>query len=112
VIHAVGSVGVVVIGRRHSTAGPLVLANGPVLEVVVTTIDETDLVVAAIAVDGTFCGAFVAWVIRAIVLEDLWKISGRSALTVVETIRNSRPGLTMYRRQDRSCLGRSWCQCR
>jgi len=62
---------VVVVGRGDGTARALVLANGPVLEVVVATIDQADLVIATIAVKSSHCGAATARIVGAVVLENL-----------------------------------------
>ena len=66
-----GGVVVVVVCGGDGTAGTLVLADGPVLEVVVATVDEADLVLAAVAGEGTNGGSLGARVVVTVVLEDL-----------------------------------------
>ena len=69
--HAVGIVVVIMVCRCNSAGGTLVLADRPVLEVVVATVDQADLVFAAIAVKGALVCATRARIVVAVVLENL-----------------------------------------
>jgi len=68
----VRNVPVVVVTCRHHAARPLLLANRPVLDVIVATVDEPDVVRAAVTGDGALVlAAAGAWVVRAEVLQDV-----------------------------------------
>lgn len=69
--HALRLVVIVVVSRRNSAGGTLVLADGPVLEVVVATVDQADLVLAPIAVKTALARATRARIVGAVVLENL-----------------------------------------
>ena len=64
---------IVVVGRGHGPAGALVLANRPVLEVVVAPIDQADLVIASIAIKSALCLTATARIVAAVVLKNLLK---------------------------------------
>jgi hypothetical protein len=72
-VAAVGGVVVVVVGCCDGTAGALVLADRPVLKIIVATVDQAVLVVAAVAVNGALVRARRAGVVGAVVLENLSK---------------------------------------
>lgn len=69
--HALRLVVIVVVCRCNSARGTLVLADGPVLEVVVATVDQADLILAPIAVKTALARAIRARIVVAVVLEYL-----------------------------------------
>lgn len=73
VVQTVRSVSIVVVGGGDGAAGALVLADRPVLDVVVSAVDRADLVAAAVAGDGTNGLTLAAGVVGAVVLENLSK---------------------------------------
>lgn len=73
-VQAVRSIRIVVVCGGDGTAGALVLADGPVLNVVVSAVDRADLVLAAITGDSANRFALAARVVRAVVLENLFKV--------------------------------------
>ena len=75
--HAMSSVCVVVVCGGDGTAGTFVLTDRPVLDVSVSAVDGADLVAAAIAGDGAHLLALTAGVVRAVVLENLFKCETR-----------------------------------
>lgn len=80
--HAMSLVIVVVVCRRHGAAGTLVLAYGPVLEVVVAPVDQADLVITTIAVKSAHVCAVGARIVAAVVLENLSNVRLHSHLCV------------------------------
>ena len=98
---------IVVVCRCNSAGGTLVLADGPVLEVVVATVDQTDLVLAPIAVKSALVRANRARIVVAVVLENLsWVRSQSHIIASVrrEDLHSSRLGSTKCIQQGRSCL--------
>lgn len=72
--HALRLVVIVVVCCCNGAAGTLVLADGPVLEVVVATVDQADLVLAPIAVKTALACATRARIVVAVVLENLSRV--------------------------------------
>lgn len=104
--HALRLVVIVVVYRCNSAGGPLVLADGPVLEVVVATVDQADLIVAPVAVKSALVRAVRTRIVAAIVLENLSWVRLQSH--VIASVRrgdlhSSRLGLTKCIQQGRSC---------
>jgi hypothetical protein len=72
-VQTVSSVSIVMVGGGDSTAGALLLADRPVLNVVISAVDRADLVAASVTSDGTDVLALAAGVVGAVVLQDLSK---------------------------------------
>lgn len=105
--HALRLVVIVVVCRCNSAGGTLVLADGPILEIVVATVDQTDLVLAPIAVKSALVRATRARIVVAVVLENLSWVRLQSHIIASvrrEDLRSSRLGLTKCTQQGRSCL--------
>ena len=62
---------IVVVCCCNSAGGTLVLADGPVLEIVVAAVDQADLVLAPIAVKTALIRATRARIVGAVVLKNL-----------------------------------------
>lgn len=104
--HAVRVVVIVVVCRCNGAAGTLVLADGPVLEVVVATVDQADVVLAPIAGKTALARATRARIVAAVVLENLSRI--RLQLHIIASVRredlhSSRPFVTKCIQQGRNC---------
>jgi hypothetical protein len=105
--HALRLVVIVVVCSCNSTGGTLVLADRPVLEVVVATIDQADLVIAPIAVKSALGRAIRARIVAAVVLENLSWVRLQSHIIASvrrEDPHSSRLGLTKCIQQGRSYL--------
>ena len=103
--HALRLVVIVVVCRGNSAGGTLVLADGPVLEVVVATVDQADLVLAPIAVKSALARANRARVVVAVVLENLSWVRLQSHIIVSvhrEDLHSSRLVVTKCIQQGRS----------
>jgi hypothetical protein len=108
VCQAVRVVEVVVVSSIHGATGPLVLADRPVLNIVVSAVDAANLVVAAITVESANILSLAARVVGPKVLENLSKVSETAAVVAQRrNLRSSRRAETRCRQQDRNCLGRS-----
>ena len=104
--HALRLIVIVVVCRCNGAAGTLVLADGPVLEVVVATVDQADLVLASIAVKTAHARATRARIVAAVVLENLSRVRLQSHIIVSvgrEVLHSSRLVLTKCIQQGRSC---------
>lgn len=104
--HALRLVVIVVVCRCYGTAGTLVLADGPVLEVVVATVDQADLVFAPIAIKTAHARASRARIVVAVVLKNLPRV--RLQLHIIASVcrddlHSSRLVLTRCIQQGRSC---------
>lgn len=105
--HALRLVVIVVVCRCNGAAGALVLADRPVLEVVVATVDQADLVLAPIAVKTALARAIRARIVVAVVLENLSRVRLQSHINASvrrEDLHSSRLVLTKCIQQGKSCL--------
>lgn len=105
--HALRLVVIVVVCRCNSAGGTLVLADGPVLEIVVATVDQADLVLAPITVKTAFVRATRAWIVGAVVLKNLSWVRLQSHTFIAsdwrEDLHSSRLVLTKCIQKGRSC---------
>lgn len=70
-VHAFRLVVVVVVCRRHSAIGALVLLDRPVLNEVIAPVDRADLVIASITMESAHLCALGARIVAAVVLKNL-----------------------------------------
>lgn len=104
--HALRLVVIVVVCRCNSAGGTLVLADGPVLEIVVATVDQADLVLAPIAVKTALARAARARIVGAVVLKNLSWVRLQSHIIASdwrEDLHSSRLVLTKCIQKGRSC---------
>lgn len=76
-VQAVRSICIVVVCGSDRTTRTLFLTDRPVLNVIIPAIDCADLITAAITGDGGDLLALTAGVVRAVVLENLFKYEMR-----------------------------------
>lgn len=69
--HALRLVVIVVVCRCHSAGRTLVLTDGPILEVIIATVNQADFVLAPIAVKSALARTARARIVGAVVLENL-----------------------------------------
>lgn len=92
--------------RCNSAGGTLVLSDRPVLEVVVSTVDQADLVLTPIAEKSALVRTIRARIVVAVVLENLFWV--RLQLHIIVSLRredlhSSRLAVTKCIQQGKSC---------
>lgn len=102
--HAFRLVVIVVVCCRHGATGTLVLADGPVLEVVVAPVYQADLIIATIAVESAHVRAARARIVVAVVLENIVLALVRPSVDSKVEVTSSADGTRKFDISG-SCLG-------